>query len=251
MRCDEYEILIAAYADGELDGPETTRVQTHIGQCESCRRLYEEMTRLQCELADVLKECPAVPDLVSAVAAGIPSRSRFTFAWALAAAAAIAVIAVYGYVVLRPIPGKRPLARPSMVRHDTEPARREAPKAIATVQPGQRLHQHKQLGTVRRIAVRKTSPVMRGGPSPISVDTPQVVIEYTDTASVTERTADLPAMSPGPIPNAGPGRQVVAETDVVTENGVRRQRVCYRIIDSPEEKRALNEPHRGEQNGTN
>lgn len=254
MKCDEYEILISAYADGELDGSEKTRVQNHISQCESCRRLYEDMTRLQRDVADVLKECPAVPELVSAVAARIRPRRGIRITWAWAAAAAVAVVAVCAYAVIRSIPDKEPSPRPIVVRHEREPASlRHAPKILVAVQPSRRVRRPERVRIVRHIASKKTLPIKRmagGGAVPICVDKPQVTVEYTDAASCAEQSAGTYDSSPGPVPIAGPGQRVVAETDVVMENGKRTQRVCYRIIDILDGKSALNEPTKGEPNGT-
>ncbi len=44
--CEEIEVLISGYLDGELDAQDERRLKEHIEACPRCRREYDEMRRL-------------------------------------------------------------------------------------------------------------------------------------------------------------------------------------------------------------
>ncbi|MBN2796037.1 MAG: zf-HC2 domain-containing protein [Clostridia bacterium] len=58
MKCNEFELLIDAYVDGELK--ETKAFEEHLKTCETCRLLYEETMAIKTLLQD-LDEVP-LPD---------------------------------------------------------------------------------------------------------------------------------------------------------------------------------------------
>lgn len=47
MKCDEMEILISAYVDGETDDEETRRVEYHLGECSHCQTVLVEFRDMQ------------------------------------------------------------------------------------------------------------------------------------------------------------------------------------------------------------
>lgn len=259
MRCEEYEILISAYADGELDGREKADVEIHIDQCGDCRQVYEETVGLQCDLADVLTRCSVVPDLVSAVTAQIQPRPRLRFNWAWAAA--VAVVAVCSYALLHSPTGTKPVKDAVILppSHKTQhqqhkPIIRQRTPENNLEKPGiERAPQPKPKMLVNRVNKPVLPPAHRQEPlaktiaesSSISVDAAEVVVEYSDGANSAGFSSDLLA-SPAPqIPIVGVGQRVVAETEIITENGTRTQRICYRIVDS-EKGETPNEPSQGE-----
>ena len=47
MNCEKYTELIEKYLSAEIDEAELEQLQEHIGQCESCRKKYEQLGRLE------------------------------------------------------------------------------------------------------------------------------------------------------------------------------------------------------------
>ncbi len=47
MSCEEYNTLIHAYLDGELDLLSTLRIEAHLPECASCARTYESHRALR------------------------------------------------------------------------------------------------------------------------------------------------------------------------------------------------------------
>jgi len=257
VKCSEYELLISAYADGELDGPEKTRLEGHFADCEDCRRLYEETVVLQRKLADSMLACSYVPDLVSAVSARVRPRVRTRLTWAWAKAAAVIVlISVCAYVLLQPRPPVRPAGtvvardrhRTAAPRNTEQTYVHKEPKEPSRMPDTARMVRHRaqKAATHSEQAAKPTGPT-----SAVALDTAEVTIEYTDAELVADRSADLTVLSPELVPAAAPGRQVVAAIEVIAENGKQLQRVCHYVIESSERTRTLNEPSKGETNGTN
>ena len=50
MSCDEYEPMLTAYVDGELEAADRRRLDEHLAGCESCRQTLAELTALQEDL---------------------------------------------------------------------------------------------------------------------------------------------------------------------------------------------------------
>ena len=46
MTCEQIELLLGAFADGELNSRQTAAVQQHLGGCPSCARRLDELQRL-------------------------------------------------------------------------------------------------------------------------------------------------------------------------------------------------------------
>ncbi|MBI2433224.1 MAG: zf-HC2 domain-containing protein [Candidatus Hydrogenedentes bacterium] len=44
--CEQYEILISGYLDGELDEGQSRTLEQHVESCSVCRREFETMKRL-------------------------------------------------------------------------------------------------------------------------------------------------------------------------------------------------------------
>lgn len=75
--CDTVITLIDAYLDGELDVAESLRVQTHLEECQHCRRLYQdEKTFLDLVHAELPR--PSVPSFARQNIADLLSREAAT-----------------------------------------------------------------------------------------------------------------------------------------------------------------------------
>lgn len=250
MRCSEYEILISAYADGELDASEKARVEAHIGQCGDCKRLYDETVYLQHKVTDALAECLDVPDLMQAINAQILPKPRLRLTWAWAAAM-IVLFAVLTYSVRQPHHDAKPTQRVVVVQPKHKPiSQHVAPKIAAANEPRKAvLHVRCALKpTLRRAAAIKHITVINHSAPAKADDAAEVVVEYTDIAPFAEHAADLSSQSAARVPIAGPGRQIIAETQTITENGRQIQRMCYRVIDAPNPDATIIKPIQGEPN---
>ena len=62
MRCDDMIELLSCYIDGEVSPEERAVVEKHIGECESCRKLVEEMASIRRALSE-LTGADVPPDL--------------------------------------------------------------------------------------------------------------------------------------------------------------------------------------------
>lgn len=58
MHCDQMEELIAAYADGELQGEQKQQLEAHLAECPHCADLYREYLALNEALACCEKRAP-------------------------------------------------------------------------------------------------------------------------------------------------------------------------------------------------
>ena len=54
MSCDEYEPMLTAYVDGELEAEDRLRLEEHLAGCEACRQALAELNALQ-EVLDMIK----------------------------------------------------------------------------------------------------------------------------------------------------------------------------------------------------
>lgn len=58
MHCDQMEELIAAYADGELQGEQKQQLEAHLAECPHCAELYREYLAISKALAGCEKRAP-------------------------------------------------------------------------------------------------------------------------------------------------------------------------------------------------
>lgn len=47
MRCEEIEVSLSGFLDGELTQQEGQRVEVHLRTCDRCRSVYQELQRAQ------------------------------------------------------------------------------------------------------------------------------------------------------------------------------------------------------------
>lgn len=110
--CPDIEILLAEFADDELDAATAELVAGHVAGCADCRAELNRELALRCSLADLpIQAGPAI-----ATPAGAPARrSRFTVRrrwWSLAGGLAAAVVAAVLFL---------PLERVGTIAPDTGP----------------------------------------------------------------------------------------------------------------------------------
>src|SRR5207253_1292433 len=59
MTCEQIEVWISAYQDGELDPGRRRRVEDHLATCCPCRELVAEWTALERSLRAEMTRCDA------------------------------------------------------------------------------------------------------------------------------------------------------------------------------------------------
>ena len=73
--CEEYELLLSAWLDGELTEPENQDLQAHLARCPRCQALAEEL-RLTHEAFACLDDLAAPPDFAQGVMARIRAQEE-------------------------------------------------------------------------------------------------------------------------------------------------------------------------------
>ena len=83
MNCNEAVTLVAAYADGEIDGPRGDLLKKHLLGCAGCATQYQSVLALRAQLRAEIPYFPASPTLrarvgavIGAMDAALPSRPR-------------------------------------------------------------------------------------------------------------------------------------------------------------------------------
>jgi anti-sigma factor RsiW len=83
MNCNEAAPLVAAYADGEIDGQQSRLLKQHLLDCANCAAQYQSVLALRAQLRAEVPYYPAPPALrarvraaIGATAAATPSRPR-------------------------------------------------------------------------------------------------------------------------------------------------------------------------------
>lgn len=59
MKCDEIEVLLSGYLDGELTQQQSQRVELHLADCEQCRKVLEELQEARRAAASLVVPEPA------------------------------------------------------------------------------------------------------------------------------------------------------------------------------------------------
>jgi anti-sigma factor RsiW len=141
MTCQAFEPLIALYVEGDLDRPESLRVQEHLAACAGCREILEDFQTTQGALKDLGSEA-VDPHLLNAVRSGVLAKigepDRWApWRWGAALAAALAMIA--GLIVApprKPAPDLRPAPiaqTPASVVDDAAPSTAAPPRRHSRV----------------------------------------------------------------------------------------------------------------------
>jgi len=91
LRCEEARVLLMGYIDGELQPPETARLEDHLGVCVSCRREEVGFRRLGEVTEDMVnEEMPALD--IDAAWETIYRRMERQVGWLLLSAGLIVVL---------------------------------------------------------------------------------------------------------------------------------------------------------------
>jgi anti-sigma factor RsiW len=112
MNCDESQLLLEAYADGELDLVRHIEVEAHLKACPACLRRYEGIAARRTSIRDNLPRFQASQPLREAILASLRAEAkktagqrpiRFPAGWqrwnlaGLAASVAVALLAGYSW----------------------------------------------------------------------------------------------------------------------------------------------------------
>jgi predicted anti-sigma-YlaC factor YlaD len=80
MKCEEIEILLSAYVDGEVTEEEKQIVENHLNVCEVCQAMVAEFSRLH-TLYQEMERKEAPPDFRQRVTQRIEATPSFAFSW--------------------------------------------------------------------------------------------------------------------------------------------------------------------------
>lgn len=59
MQCDEIEVYLSGYVDGELPQQQRQGVKAHLEACADCRRLVDELSRIKQETRELAYQRPS------------------------------------------------------------------------------------------------------------------------------------------------------------------------------------------------
>lgn len=104
--CEEYEVLISAFLDGELDGEDRAELMEHMAACRSCQRYFDDLVAMHDALDQ--EEVPVPEGFAEQVMVRVgeteqetPRRSIHVPRWqqwtALAACCALAVLGLWSF----------------------------------------------------------------------------------------------------------------------------------------------------------
>ena len=92
--CDEITVLLSGYIDDELDQDERDRVETHLAECESCRRELTELQRVV-EMTEMMRFKDPPNDVWTNYWHGVYNRIERGAGWTIFAVG-LAVLVAYG-----------------------------------------------------------------------------------------------------------------------------------------------------------
>jgi len=97
-RCEEYQVLISGYLDGELDKDGERRLEAHIQQCSVCRREYSAMKRLVIGTAAAFFVDPPPEEVWDTFLDRVYNRLERKFGWVVFILGAVA-LTVFGLIL--------------------------------------------------------------------------------------------------------------------------------------------------------
>jgi hypothetical protein len=251
MTCSEYELLISALADGELDERREADVRAHISTCKSCAGVYGQYLSMQKNISLALADCGDLPDHLPGISHVVKPRQRCMYGrlWAAAAALIDLVLGAYSYMQVQE-PVRTPL------RSTTSPKVAKMPYAklpkLNTNKPASKARpvmrkpklcwaaakQHIPKSQAKHVASIKSKP------APVSVETAQISVEYVDTdvvqPSASYVVADQISQMP-PVPDNHMLGTVVARGEIISPDSVRTQKQCYRLLHLDSSQENLND----------
>ena len=105
MQCNDIQILISGYVDGELTQQEGQRVAAHVDSCARCQATFREVAALKGEMA-ALSWPNADEAMLVRLQADLVARSAGAFGWLLMLLGALilAGLALYGVITSPQVP---------------------------------------------------------------------------------------------------------------------------------------------------
>ena len=253
MQCDDYECLISALADGELDKRLQIELENHLTHCRRCRDIYVETCALQRRLSAALSGCSEdAPDMKDITIGRIVSKYRKSRHWAWAAAAVLILTCTLARsIALRDndIPtqissnrrGQTQVEHTPVIHQKTafdlhpNPNELRARAATAKDTAGRarlrnRIDTYKRSAKTTMTAAKSDTAVM---PAQVAVETGEVTVEYMDNPAlnmVSYQTTCLSGRFCYPVLVFGNGGEVIQLRERMVENCSRVDRVLHRLI---------------------
>ncbi len=108
--CNEIEVLISGYLDGELDARDQRRLEEHIAGCPQCHREYDEMRRLVVGTSAALTVDPPPEEAWDAFLDTVYNRIERKTGWVVLCLGTAAVVA-YALALFVLVPWVSPLIK--------------------------------------------------------------------------------------------------------------------------------------------
>lgn len=96
--CEENEVLISGYLDGELGEEETRQLEAHLKECSVCRREYHAMKQLVMGTTRALQMAPPPKEMWDTFLDGVYNRLERKTGWVLLILGS-AALSLYGIYV--------------------------------------------------------------------------------------------------------------------------------------------------------
>ena len=241
MKCGDYELLISAYADREIDKNLIPDIEKHLNQCDSCRQFYEETVEIQNDITDVLSISNDCPDFVGIINSKIKPKNHFVINWRISASAAAVLVLAFGILFWQNDRQEKPIQEVIIKNNEII----DAPTVINRSLKSSKIN-HKSDRTVVYTNQRKKTfihipnklsakPITESEPesiakSNIDLDQPEVNVEYIDPVDAVQNDYNKVAEHSIKPPIANPGQRVVSDIEEIVINGKLVKRICYRVI---------------------
>lgn len=98
--CEQYEVLITGYLDGELTQGDRQRVEVHVDSCPRCRKTYEKMKEL-CDDVGKLSFGEMPPEEWSEIMNDVSVRASHGIGWFLYLAGIAVLVGYAGFEFYR------------------------------------------------------------------------------------------------------------------------------------------------------
>lgn len=102
MKCDEIEIKVSAYADGELSAEEQQSVERHLEGCPACREELERHRRVGAEVEKLVFSGPQ-DELMDRYEGHLYARMERGFGWILLSLGAILLAGAGAWLLVQEV----------------------------------------------------------------------------------------------------------------------------------------------------
>jgi|GEM_PF-5191804 len=241
MKCGDYEVLISAYADGELEPGLIPNLVNHIAVCDKCRQLYEETCNIQSSISAALSMHIETPDLTGSICSQIHPRKRLVPTWAWAAAAIIILIVGSMFMATHNIHNTKQIVvvvkQETAVKSPMPVARQVDPipeQGIIGVRPDIMPEvKHKANSRKTKNAPIKQLPEAKKLVAKHEIKDPdqaEITVEYLTPVDPEDQECAKSLEIAPKIPTAGPEQRVVGDVEEIIINGRRVKRFCFRVV---------------------